>query len=181
MKKVEISRGSAQIKVGSIEKINEIEQLNQLISDGKLKVMMIQAETEDPIRTMISQPEGQILKVHEQNPSSPQDPESGLLKANSFFDGTGDGTTPFVKTFDQEQNGIYLKNKSTEQVLTLTVNGETFKLDPLEFIDEGLDPFEQVSILVNGSFKGYAKRFADKQTPLMQFFNDQYFDGAYFG
>lgn len=168
MRKVEIARGSADIKVSSIDKIKEVEQLSQLISDGRLKVLMFQ-------------PEGQVLKVQEQNPPQPsQNSEPGFLKANSFFEGTGDGWTPFVKSFDQTQNAIYLKNKSTENILTLMLNGQIFKLDPLEIINDGMDPFDEISILMNGEFKGYVKRFADKQVSLMQFFNNQYFEGAYF-
>lgn len=168
MREVKLSKDSAPVKVDKIETIGSIEQLNQLISEGKLKITVIQSGSES---VKVSQPAGQVWKVEGQN--------QGVLKSNSFFQETGDGS-PIIKTFNQIQNALYLKNKSDSLTLDFSVNGESFTLDPLEFFDDGLDPFTELTIVSGGEFKGYVKRLSEKAAETSQFFNSEFFDTQYF-
>lgn len=187
MKEVKLSKDSAPVKVEKIETIGSIEQLNQLISEGKLKIMIMQTASES-LRTMISQPNGSTLKVSQPidqvwKVETQNQPETqiGILKANSFFEEIGNGIDPIIKTFDQPQDALYIKNKSTTNILNFSVNDKTFTLDPLEFFDDGLDPFIEISINLDGSFKGYGKRLKAQLEPSMQFFDSRFFDSRFFG
>ena len=93
--------------------------------------------------------------IHGQDGSTPISESNPLPTSILTLSEAFSGSSSTTKTFTKSMFGFVIKNKSTTNSLTFTINGESIEVESGESFQENFEPFTEVSIVAFGAFKAY--------------------------